>query len=121
MKAPLKTGYYIAVVICIFQSVFWLLGPFAGLRLILDRIKQGLYKQSLMECMINHTIHSILHVLNMSIAMIYFASLFFCIITLFFAKSRERLKYYGGIYAGSATVLILILGIILRKYGCGID
>ncbi|MDV2446004.1 hypothetical protein CMU93_00635 [Elizabethkingia anophelis] len=95
--------YYICFTFCLIQLLGWILGPFMGIEVIYSAIKNGFYNKSIGTAwkMKPHTFS----VLNKSITITYFLSLFFVVISIFFKKNNKIFSLVLGL---SLLVLFII-------------
>lgn len=117
-KQYIKYFYYASILICALQLLFFLLVPFGGVILIRDTITKGFYNTELFACVSSKGANQIFHIINSAIAVIYFASLFLCVATLTFIKLKIRKKYLFGIYSCLISIVILVIGILLKQFRC---
>jgi len=116
MKRFKKYFYYTLIFISAVQLLFYLFAPFGGYLLLLIVIKNGLYESKYFGCVDSKIIYQVLQAMNSVIASVYFIALIFCLITLIFKNHQRRYKF--GIYSGLIPIVILVLGIFVKYFGC---
>ncbi|QEC53586.1 hypothetical protein EDD80_12022 [Anseongella ginsenosidimutans] len=111
-----KYFYNFAVFASLLQLLFFFLAPYGGIAAIRNSVRRGFYKAEAYACIDGPTIHQVLDIINSLIAVVYFASLVFCLATLLFKRWDKRRKY--GAYSFLISLSVLAGGLLLRVIGC---
>lgn len=106
-----KTLYYSAVSICWLIFLMHLFGPFGGPISILDYLRDGFYSEKYLQKELLIEITKPVQLINQFIAILFWCSIFLCMISIFFKKIEIKSKQNIAL----VSILIILMIVFIPK------